>query len=285
MKKLCLRSPAKLNLALDVLAKRSDGYHELKTVFERIDLCDRITLWPRADGLVKVICSHPQVPKGPANLAAKAAMLLKQDLNLAQGLNIHIEKKIPVAAGLAGGSSNAATVLLGLNRLWKLRLSQKQLRDYAGRLGSDVTFFIYDVSYAVGEGRGEKIRPLPIPTKLWHLLVTPRVKMLTKDVFGRLNLDLTNKMDSVNILLPYLRKSVPSAIGPKLANGLEPAILSLRPDFARLKKKMSDAGACGVCFSGSGPSVFALARSKQHAGQMKARLDRRFAQVKIVSTL
>ena len=287
-----LLSPAKLNLVLDVLGKRPDGFHELRTIFERIDLCDRIRLTSRADGRVRVECTHPQVPKGPKNLVVKAAQLLKTELGIPQGVTIRIEKNIPVAAGLAGGSSNAATVLLGLNRLWKLQLSQKQLAAYASRLGSDVAFFIYNIPFALGEGRGEKIRALPVGAKLWHVLVTPRFKMLTSEVFRRLSkparrgtLQLTKKRDNVNILLPYLRKNSPSGIGAALANALEPAILSLRPDFVHLKKKLSDAGACGVCFSGSGPSVFALARSKAHAGQIKARFDRRYAQVYVVSTL
>ena len=285
MSSITVRSPAKLNLVLDCLGKRPDGYHELRTIFERIDLCDRIRLTGRPDGRIVVECSHPQVPKSPKNLAVKAARLLQSECGVNQGVTIAIDKKIPVAAGLSGGSSNAAAVLMGLNRLWKLGLSQKELAAGAARLGSDVAFFIYNTPYALGEGRGEKIRPLPLKAKLWHVLVTPRFKMLTRDVFGRMSLHLTKKKDSVNILLSYLRKNVPAGIGAALSNALEPAILSLRPDFARLKTKLSDAGACGVCFSGSGPSVFALARSKAHAGQIKARFDRRYAQVYVVSTL
>lgn len=286
---MILRSPAKLNLVLDVLGKRKDGFHELRTVFERIDLCDRIALVPRKDDLVKVVCRHPHVPKGPKNLVVKVAQRLQEDFGIKQGVTIAIDKNIPVAAGLAGGSGNAATVLLGLNRLWHLGLSRKQLAAYADSFGSDITFFIYNTSFALGQGRGERIKPLPVRAKLWHVLVTPKVKMYTKEVFARLpaagNLKLTIKKDNVNILLPYLRRNAPSGIGRALANDLEAAILSLRPELAVLKRKLSDAGACGVCFSGSGPSVFALARSKGHAGQIKARFDRRYAQVFVVSTL
>ena len=292
MHTLTLNSPAKLNLVLDVLARRPDGFHELRTIFERIDLCDRVTMSLRRDGLVRVVCAHPQVPKGPKNLAVQMARKLQADFGITQGVTIAIDKKIPVAAGLAGGSSNAATVLMGLNRLWNLGLSHKHLLEYAAWAGSDVAFFVYNVSYALGQGRGEKIRVLPFPVKLWHVLVTPKVKIYTKEVFAclakrqaRLNLKLTKKKDNVNILLPYLRKNAPPSIGASLANDLEGVILSLRPDFGRLKTKLSDAGSLGVCFSGSGPSVFALARSKEHAGQIKARFDRRYAQVFVVATL
>jgi 4-diphosphocytidyl-2-C-methyl-D-erythritol kinase len=289
MKTLTLASPAKLNLVLDILGKRKDGFHELRTIFERISLSDRITLTNRTDNKIKVICKHPHVPKGPGNLVVKVAKRLQADFGITQGVTIEIQKNIPVAAGLAGGSSNAATVLQGLNRLWNLKLTQKQLVAYASEIGSDVAFFIYNTSFALGEGRGEKITPIKTKAKLWHVLVTPKVKMLTKEVFGRFSapgkLKLTTNKDNVSILLPYLRRGVSSGVGTSLSNDLERAILSLRPDFENLKMKLSDAGSIGVCFSGSGPSVFALANSAAHAGQIKAQFDRRFSQVFVVSTL
>lgn len=285
MMRLTLKSPAKLNLVLDVLGKRPDGFHELRTIFERIDLSDTIILTKRTDAKIKVICTHPHVPKSPKNLVVKVAQKLQSDFGIKTGVTIEIKKHIPVAAGLAGGSSNGATVLMGLNRLWDLKLSQKHLLDYAAAIGSDVSFFIYNTPYALGTGRGEQIKVLPIRTKLWHVLVTPKVKMLTRDVFGVGKNSLTSIKDNVNILLPFLRVNKLDQIGPALSNSLEPAILSLRPDFAVLKAKLSNTGAVGVCFSGSGPSVYALARSRQHAAQIKAKFDRRFAQVYVVATL
>jgi 4-diphosphocytidyl-2-C-methyl-D-erythritol kinase len=283
--RLTVNSPAKLNLVLDVLGKRPDGYHELRTIFERISLSDQIILKRNKSGKVRVHCAHPQVPLSPKNLVVKAAMLLSKEFSISEGLDINIIKNIPVAAGLAGGSSNAAAVLLGLNRLWQIGLNKAQLVKYAAILGSDVAFFLYDASYAKGEGRGERIEPLEVNTKLWHLLVTPRVKMLTPEVFARLKLNLTNKKDNVNILLPFLRKGDLGRLAGALSNDLEPAILSLRPDFIYLKKKLLDAGAIGACFSGSGPSVFALAESQKHALSLRAKFDRRYTQSFVVSTL
>jgi len=285
MRRIKVSSPAKLNLVLDVLGKRPDGFHELRTIFERIDLRDEIILTRNQTGRITVRCRHPHVPKNSSNLAVKAAMMLAQDFSIHEGLDIHIIKNIPVAAGLAGGSSNGAAVLQGLNRLWQLGLSTPKLAQYAAHLGSDVAFFLYDVPYGLGTGRGEQIKPLNLPTKLWHVLVTPRVKMYTKDVFARLKLSLTNKKDNVNILLPFLRKGQFFGLTGVLSNDLEPAILSLRPDFIRLKQKLIDAGSPGVCFSGSGPSVFACAESKAHALRIRAKLDRRYSQVFVVSTL
>lgn len=285
MDRLTVISPAKLNLVLDVLAKRPDGYHELRTIFERISLADQITLSRNKVNKISVLCDHPHVPRGPGNLAYKAAMMLSGDFSISEGVDINIIKNIPVAAGLAGGSSNAAAVLSGLNLLWRLGLKQTQLVNYAACLGSDVPFFLYNTSYALGTGRGELIRPLDIKTKLWHLLVTPKVKMYTADVFGRLKLNLTNKKDNVNILLPFLRKGDFMRLAGSLSNDLEPAILSLRPNLISLKTKLLDAGATGVCFSGSGPSVLALATSQKHALSLRAQFDRRYAQVFVVSTL
>ena len=285
MDRLKVFSPAKLNLVLDVRGRRPDGFHELRTIFERIDLCDVIILTRNRSNKITVRCTHPHVPKGPANLAVKAALLLARDFSVTEGLNINIIKNIPVAAGLAGGSSNAAAVLSGLNRLWKLGLGTSQLAAYAARLGSDVAFFLYNTSYALGTGRGELIKPLNVRTKLWHVLVVPRVKMYTKEVFARLKLKLTNKKDNVSILLPFLRKGHLVCLAGALSNDLEPAILSLRPDFIHLKDKLLDAGATGVCFSGSGPSVFACVQSQKHALSIRAKFDRRYTQVYVVSTL
>ncbi|MBI3602074.1 MAG: 4-(cytidine 5'-diphospho)-2-C-methyl-D-erythritol kinase [Candidatus Omnitrophica bacterium] len=284
MQSLTLNSYAKLNLVLDVLGQRPDGFHELRTIFERIDLHDTIIL-KRTSGPIRIVCDHPHVPLGPRNLAYQVAQRLQKDFDIPEGVTITIEKRIPVTAGLAGGSSNAASVLQGLNRLWGLGLTSKKLRDYAWAVGSDVAFFLYDTSYALGEGRGEQIKVLAFKTKLWHVLVTPQVKIYTRDVFRRLNLKLTKKKDNVNILLPFLRGNNLYSIGSSLSNDLEPAILSLKPHWGRLlKEKLFDAGAVGVCFSGSGPSVFALAESQKHALSLRARFDRRFSQVFVVST-
>ncbi len=285
MHRLRVLAPAKLNLILDVVRRRPDGFHELRTIFERISLADEITLTRQRSRGIKILCRHPHVPRGPGNLCHQAARMLAEDFKVSEGVDIDIIKNIPVAAGLAGGSSNAAAVLSGLNRLWRLGLGRARLLDYAARLGSDISFFLYDSSYALGTGRGERIKPLNIRTKLWHLLVTPKVKLLTKDVFGRLKLSLTNKKDNVNILLPFLRNGDLPRLAGALSNDLEPAILSLRPDFVAIKDKLLDAGADGVCFSGSGPSVYACVRSQSQALSLRAKFDKRYTQVFVVSTL
>lgn len=281
---LKLPAYAKLNLALDVLAKRPDGFHELSTLFERINLADTIELKLLSKDDIQCVVGQSVLPVDERNLVVKIAKRLKADFKIRQGVRIILHKHIPIAAGLAGGSSNGATVLMGLNQLWHLGLSQQQLLAYAAWLGSDVAFFIYNTPFAIGRGRGEQITPVKLQTVLYHVLVTPRVSMLTKEVFARLKLKLTNKNDNVNILLPFLRQGDIKGLSEHLSNDLEGAILSLRPDFLSLKKKLLSAGALGVCFSGSGPSVYAMAESLSHAQAIKNKFDRRYSQVFVVKT-
>lgn len=284
MKRIRLQSPAKLNLFLKVINKRPDGYHNLKTLFERINLCDTIDLQLNRSGAIRIFCPHPQVPKGPKNLVYKVAAMLRQDCQVPYGVDIRINKRIPVAAGLAGGSSNAATVLRGLNKLWNLCLSQKQLVAYGARIGSDVPFFLHNCSWAVGTGRGEHIKKLNIPSKLWHILVVPQVKMYTKEVFGRLNLKLTKQIDNVNILTRSLRKGDLNKAGTLLLNDLESSILQIRPQLLELKEKIAAFPVRGVSFSGSGPSVFGIATSQEQAQKIYSFLRSKYKQVFVVQT-
>lgn len=285
MRSLTLRSPAKVNLYLQVLGKRPDGYHNLKTIFERIDLCDEIRLTPNLDGAIRISCSHPQVPLGPKNLVYRIAALLKKEHKISAGVNIHITKHIPVAAGLAGGSSNAATVLLGLNRLWNLSLNRKKLWEYGQAIGSDVPFFLYDTSWALGEGRGDKITPLSLKAKLWHILIVPRVKMYSREVFTRLNLQLTKKWDDVNILIRSLTKNDIKMTEKLLFNDLESSILEICPRLLTVKERLTQNLNRKVIFSGSGPAVYGLTASKQEAQHVKRILEKRYSQVFVVRTL
>jgi 4-diphosphocytidyl-2-C-methyl-D-erythritol kinase len=284
MKPLVLLSPAKLNLYLKVVCKRPDGFHELKTIFERIDLADEIRLSREPGGKIKITCNHPQVPRGPKNLVYKVAQLLRQDFGVKEGVRIDILKRIPVAAGLAGGSSNAATVLSGLNKLWSLGLDKNSLVDYARKVGSDVAFFLHDCSWALGTGRGDVIKRLEIPHKLWHVLVVPKVRMLTPKVYGAMNLKLTKLGDDVNILTRCLGKNDVSRVGSLLFNDLEQPIAHLKPNLLKIKEKLSSFDVAGVAFSGSGPSVFAVVESKKKAQEIYSVLKRRYAQVFVVET-
>jgi 4-diphosphocytidyl-2-C-methyl-D-erythritol kinase len=284
MTSLTLQSPAKLNLYLKIVNKRLDGFHNLTTLFERIDLFDDVTLTHKPAGRITIDCNNLQVPTGPKNLVYKVAARLKQDFDIESGVHIAIHKRIPVAAGLAGGSSNAATVLKGLNNLWSLNLNRAQLVHYAAQIGSDVAFFLYDCSWALGTSRGEVIEPLKIRPKLWHVLVVPRVKMLTKRVFGALNLKLTKSGHDVNILTRSLGKNDIRQVGSLLLNDLEQPIGDLAPRLLKVKNTLLALKPAGVAFSGSGPSLFAVVESKKQADEIKSILERRFSQVFVVRT-
>ena len=289
MRSLVLRSPAKLNLYLKVVNKRPDGYHNLITLFERIDLCDDIQIRLNRTGRIRVFCSHPDVPNGSSNIVFKAAQIFKKNYSVKDGADIKIVKRIPVAAGLGGGSSNAATTLLGLNKLWKLSLNKMILLDYARKLGSDVPFFVENCSFALGTERGDYLKRLSLNVKLCHILVVPKLKVLTREVFGAfrppmMNL-LTNPSDDVNILIRALRKNDLSQAGHFLANDLETTIVRLYPTLSHLKNKIKEFEVPGAIFSGSGPSFFGLANSLSEAKNLKRILNRRYTRVFVVKTL
>lgn len=184
MLSVSIKAPAKINLFLRVLNRRKDNYHNLQTLFERIDLFDKITLTRRKDNKIVITSSNPRLPKGKDNLAYKAALILKNKYAIEEGLGIDIEKRIPISAGLGGGSSDCAATLLGLNRLWKLKLTKRELFEIAKNLGSDVPFFVSNNSFSLAAKRGEAIKDLKSHIRLWHILVVPRINLSTKRVYA-----------------------------------------------------------------------------------------------------
>ncbi len=285
MDSLVLKSPAKLNLFLKVLNKRADGFHDLETLFERISLFDTIRIKLNSiSPKIQIKCNHPHVPIGSKNLVYKVAQMLKEDYKIDQGVHIDIKKNIPVAAGLAGGSSNAATVLIGLNELWKLGLSQRALVSYARKIGSDVAFFLYDSSFAIGTQRGDKIKRVNIKVKLWHVLVLPWIRMYSGEVYGAHNLELTKRTCDVKILLRYLKNNEITKASSCLINDLESAIFRLSPRIRKLKQRVKALTSKGVMVSGSGPSVYALLDNEQEAKALAQKLKKRYKQVFVVST-
>ncbi|MFH0935577.1 MAG: 4-(cytidine 5'-diphospho)-2-C-methyl-D-erythritol kinase [Candidatus Omnitrophota bacterium] len=306
MGKLVLDSYAKLNLYLAVLNKRRDNYHNIETLFERIDLCDKIILTTRRDRKIKVICSDPLVPKGDTNLCYRSAKLLSDNFNIKKGLQIRIIKRIPVGAGLGGGSSNAATLLLGLNSLWGLRLSRKKLLECAEEIGSDVPFFIYGSSFARGFGRGDKIRPLKLnkPLRLWHLLVVPRFKVSTPLIYGKWDelsrlktpckscgsgltpLDrgsilkksyltgLTTAKFDVRILPSLICKDACALAGRTLFNSLEEVAARAYPQIRRIRERLVSLGINSILMSGSGPAVFGIVSSRKEGLILRRKIRR-----------
>lgn len=264
MERISIKAPAKINLTLDVIGKREDGYHEVEMIMTTVDLSDRIDISNREDGQIILDSSAGYIPTDRRNLAYQAAELLKNRMNINKGVHIYIEKNIPVAAGLAGGSSDAAATLIGLNRLWNLNLSLDELAKIGAELGSDVPFCVYGGT-AMATGRGELIRPLPSPPPCWVVLAKPRTGVSTADIYGRIKLDEIKFHPDNREMERALHNKDFKAISNHLGNVLEPVTFSLYPEVKRIKEQMIRFGGQGVLMSGSGPTVFALIQGDNRA--------------------
>ena len=254
--KIMEKAPAKINLALDVLYKRKDQFHEVEMIMTTVDLADRIELEAISEDKIRIYSHNRFVPDDERNLAYQAAALLKKRFNVKSGVSIKIEKNIPVAAGLAGGSSDAAATLRGLNRLWELGLSLDQLAEIGAEIGSDVSFCVYGGT-ALATGRGEKIQHLPSPPNCWVVLAKPVMGVSTADVYKRLNLERAEHPDIAGMVSAIEKRDFES-ICNKMGNVLESVTLSIHPEVANIKDQMKKFGADAVLMSGSGPTVFGL---------------------------
>lgn len=254
--KLMEKAPAKINLALDVLYKRPDQYHEVEMVMTTVDLADRIEIEEKKQNNIIIFSHNRYVPDDDRNLAYQAAALLKERFNIKQGVSIKIEKNIPVAAGLAGGSSDAAATLRGLNRLWNLGLSMDELAELGAEIGSDVSFCVYGGT-ALATGRGERIKHLPSPPKCWVVLAKPLRGVSTADIYKRL--DLKNvKHPNIPVMIQAIETNDYKGVCDNIGNVLENVTLSLHPEVLHIKNQMKRFGADAVLMSGSGPTVFGL---------------------------
>ncbi len=251
-------SPAKVNLFLNILKKRSDGYHEVETILQAIELYDELSLIER-DQRVEVVCLKNMGPCGKANLAYHAANAILESCKIKRGVRIEIRKRIPVAGGLGGGSSNAAATLVGLNKLWGLNLSREELMKLAASVGVDVPFFISG-GRAVGKGRGDRITSLTSWQHFWLILLLPKFSVLTQYAYQ--NLDLTNGKSQLRTALSHLKKS---NFRKALYNRFEEVITREYPAIGTMKDKLKSFGAEGVLMSGSGPAVFGIVRDRVRA--------------------
>lgn len=251
------RAYAKINLTLDVLSRRADGYHELATVMQTVDLYDTICLAASADESVQMLCDRPELSNNE-NLAVRAVQLVRQRLDLKQGVVLELHKRIPMAAGLGGGSSDAAAVLLALQKWWHLPLSTDDLLEMASALGSDVPFFLTG-GLALCEGRGERVKPLAPhwPASMrWLVLVKPALAVSTATVFGSLPAsDYSDGSHSRALCAALEERREP--LPADLHNGLERGVLERYPEVARAREELFATGAELVRLSGSGPTLYA----------------------------
>jgi 4-diphosphocytidyl-2-C-methyl-D-erythritol kinase len=278
-----LFSPAKINLFLYVTGKRSDGYHTLWSLMCPVGLCDEITLSFEDQGIT-CRCSHPDVPSGPGNLAHRAAALFLEQMagvdgGYRGGVSIAIDKKIPVGAGLGGGSSNAATVLLGLNRHFGEPLSRQELISMGASLGADVPFFIFE-GPALAEGIGEILAPPPSIRPFHAVLLYPGVAVSTTAVYKNVNLGLTNHVKENKKILFDGNMFDPAA---HLHNDLEAVAESLCPEIGQAREALFAVEAEGVLTSGSGSSVFGIFFDAGRAAEAAGTLQRRHKSWQIFS--
>ena len=263
MNNISLRAPAKVNLRLEVFGKRPDGFHEIKTWICPISLADEVTLEQTNEPTVTVSSSDPDLPSGRDNLAHRAAALFLEETGINRGIKIHILKRIPVAAGLGGGSSDAAAVLRGMNMLWETNLSQERLMEVGAVLGSDVPFFVLGRSAVMG-GRGERLVALLPPVQTWMVVINPGVPLSTQKVYETGGWGLTKPgRDTKIVVYPQDREKLRHF----LRNDLERPAIWLMPVIDKAKRCLRGVGAHGTLMAGSGPSVFGLFPGQKEARQ------------------
>lgn len=291
MRPLTVQAPAKVNWYLAVRGKRPDGYHELETLFVRLNLCDTLTLVDRPSGIRLVTASR--LPKGPANLAYRAAALLRDEAGISRGVEIRLRKRIPAAAGLGGGSSDAAAVLLGLNRLWRLGFSRAKLAALGARLGSDVPFFVSGAAYALGRGRGERITPIASRRRLWHVLVKPPFGIATREAYQAFSRraaagdpSLTPPGGGVKILIRFLQNRRADLLPEGFFNNLEVVLNNRLKKILIIKKRLLESGAKAALLSGSGSTVLGVFENGAQARRAARRLSaKRSGKIFVVRTL
>jgi len=285
-----LLSPAKINLFLDVIGKRKDAYHDIITIFEKIDFCDRIKFTPldRKPSLtepsgfndgIEITSNLNELATDKNNLVYRACSLLKKKYGISKPVKIHIEKRIPIAAGLGGASSNAATTLKGLNRLWNLNIKDSELSNLGKEIGADVPFFIFNHSFALGSARGDEINPIESDLEMWHVIISPPVRILTKkiyQIYDDTNLNLTDVRRDVRIIVRAIEKKDFGEIKKHLYNALEPIVSKKVTDISKAKDFIKKMGFDAICVTGSGPAIFVLTSKRKEAEDLKEKLVKSF---------
>lgn len=266
--KLILESPAKVNLRLEVLSKREDGYHEIRTLFQKISLSDTLFFALRRRKGIRIITSHPVLPTNRKNLVHQAAQSMIERSDYDGGVEVKIEKRIPLGAGLGGGSSNAATTLKALNQLLNTNFTRGELMEVGMKIGADVPFFLFGGA-AIGTGIGEKLRKIELPV-LWFLLIYPNFEVSSRWAYQ--NLILTKTKYRIN--LQKLLKS-PRGIVSVLLNDLEEVVSRTYPEINLIKDMLVSAGAKGALMTGSGPTVFGIFNSEKEAAEVFQRIKRK----------
>lgn len=283
MNSITLKSRAKINLSIDVLGKRQDGYHLVEMIMQTIDLYDLIEINEKDNDQITIKSTSDEIPLDCNNLVYKAANLMKKTFNINKGVEIHIKKNIPVAAGMAGGSSNAAAVLVGLNKLWNLNLSNQQLEKIGLKLGADVPFCI-NGGAVLASGIGEELTPIKGLTKDVCILVCkPDLFVSTKEVYECIDSKDIDKRPNNKFLIECLKNEDTRQLAENMFNVLEGVTMDKHPVIQQIKDIMTNNRALGAMMSGSGPTVFGLYENREDAVKCKAILEKQFKQTFVVA--
>lgn len=284
MNSIDLKSRAKVNLSIDVLGKREDGYHLVEMIMQTIDLYDKLKITEIEENSILIKSNSLDIPLNEDNIMYKAVNLLKNQFNVEKGIEISIEKNIPVAAGMAGGSSNAAAVLVGLNKLWNLGLSESELKNIGLKLGADVPFCITGGS-ALAEGIGEELTNIKgLPEDLNILVCKPNIFVSTKEVYQSLNMDKVKRRPKNKELIDALQKEDVKFISENMVNVLEEVTSLKYSEIGQIEDIMIKNKALGSMMSGSGPTVFGLFDNKDCAIKAKEDLQAKYNQVYLVKS-
>ena len=257
MKDISVKALAKINLGLDVVRRREDGYHEVRMVMQTIHLFDRLEMAKNSSGEISITTNLSFLPTNRNNLVYRAAELLREEFQIKDGLTINLHKHIPVAAGMAGGSTDAAAVLYGMNRMFNLGLKREELMERGVKIGADVPYCIMRGT-ALAEGIGEKLTALPPMVKCPVLIAKPQISVSTKFVYENLRLNDKTEHPDIDALVENIRKKDLNAVASEMGNVLETVTIPNYPVIAQIKEHMLEHGAVGAMMSGSGPTVFGL---------------------------
>jgi len=285
MKEIEIDSYSKINLTLNILAKRQDGYHDIETIMQSINLADRIFIKEEKEG-IKIKCSHPLVPVDSQSLTYRSAEKILRRHRITRGVKIEIDKKIPLASGMAGGSANSASILVGINKLFALNLGNKDLREIGEELGMDVPFCIQNGT-ALAYHKGEKVTPLsPINPPLWIIIINPGFEIPTKWAYNNLNLEwLKKEKNNTKDMLKVLKDRELPGIAKNLFNSFEGLVIKKYPKIGKIKDRLIEEGAMGALMSGSGPTVFGIAQNKEQALKIYEKLKSEYKLIWAVQTV
>ena len=266
-----LRALAKINLGLDVTGKREDGYHEVRMVMQTIQMYDQLEIKESKEPGIRLTTNLPFLPCNDGNLVYKAAKILMDEFDIRQGVDMNLTKFIPVAAGMAGGSSDAAAALVGINRMFQLGLTKRQLMERGVQIGADVPYCVMRGT-ALAEGIGEKLTSLPGVPMCYVLIGKPGINVSTKFVYGNLHLDEVTKHPDIDGMVEAIRNHDLYGITDRMGNVLESVTCPAYPVIDEIKREMTDAGALNAMMSGSGPTVFGLFENKMEARKAQERI-------------